>query len=397
MNVIFVNYGLFNSNSGGHIAHFANELVKQGAKVLVVGQNDGSTAADFGPVGFETVKMPLSSDDLPSRVVDFASDPKAIVHAWTPRGHVQHFVNRLVQRTKSPYLVHLEDNEEVLLAASLGISVDKLLSLPESQLDEIVPATLSHPHKARSFLERSVGISAIVESLLKFAPYGKLTHILEPGVDAEQFSCDIAEEQQQRLRQDLYIDDDALITVYNGNTHSANYRDIFSLYTSILILRRRGFNINLIRTGRDYFDRHDASFPYINGDWVIDLGVLPRRKMIEVLKLADFFIQPGGCDEFNTYRLPSKLPEFLSLGKPVILPAVNIGRRLNDGRNALLLFRGDATEIADKVETLLKSGQSMLIGKAGREFAISNFNWALNAESLMKFYNKCHTGGTKLI
>ena len=34
--VIFINYGLFNSNSGGHVASFANELVKLNIKVTII-------------------------------------------------------------------------------------------------------------------------------------------------------------------------------------------------------------------------------------------------------------------------------------------------------------------------------------------------------------------------
>ena len=58
-------------------------------------------------------------------------------------------------------------------------------------------------------------------------------------------------------------------------------------------------------------------------------------------------------DDFNRYRLPSKLPEFLAMGRPVMLPHCNIGHDLEDGEDALLLERGDAIEIAERLEQLI--------------------------------------------
>ena len=77
------------------------------------------------------------------------------------------------------------------------------------------------------------------------------------------------------------------------------------------------------------------------------------REVPGYLALADAYVQPGAPDEFNRYRLPSKLPEFLSMGRPVILPACNLGNELVDGEEALLLREGSALEIAARIENLL--------------------------------------------
>ncbi len=63
----------------------------------------------------------------------------------------------------------------------------------------------------------------------------------------------------------------------------------------------------------------------------------PGSEVPGYLALADAFVQPGAPDEFNRYRLPSKLPEFLAMGRPVILPRCNIGNELSDRENAMLL------------------------------------------------------------
>ena len=80
---------------------------------------------------------------------------------------------------------------------------------------------------------------------------------------------------------------------------------------------------------------------------------MPWREVPGYLALADAYVQPGAPDDFNRYRLPSKLPEFLAMGRPVILPACNLGDELADGEDALLLREGDALEIAARIEQLL--------------------------------------------
>ena len=70
------------------------------------------------------------------------------------------------------------------------------------------------------------------------------------------------------------------------------------------------------------------------GRWPTDACRGRRRRLAEIpgyLALADAFVQPGAPDDFNRYRLPSKLPEFLAMGRPVILPHCNIGNDLTDG------------------------------------------------------------------
>lgn len=389
MNVIFVNHGLFNSNSGGHVALFANSLAALGANVTVLGNNDPASVRDFGPPAFDAIQVSDAQDPTPAVVIERAGRPHALVHAWTPRGRVQQIVESITRETGCPYVVHLEDNETLLLASALGMSPERLAIIDDDELDRIVPPTLAQPRRAREFLRRALGVTTIVPRLSELCPEGVPTHLLEPGVDTATFACDLAQEDIARLRAELYIDPGAKIIVYNGNVHSANHRDVFSLYTAVLILRRRGLDVVLIRTGRDYHSSMDDSYQHLKGEWTIDLGMVERGRMIETLKMADIYVQPGPAEGFNAYRLPSKVPEFLSLGRPVLLPATNIGLRLRDGVDAFLLQRGDGTEIADRVEEILRlEDQGRGVGGSGRRFAIENLNWQANAAALLSFYDR---------
>jgi hypothetical protein len=56
-----------------------------------------------------------------------------------------------------------------------------------------------------------------------------------------------------------------------------------------------------------------------------------------LLALADLLVQPGKPDAFNDYRFPSKLPEFLSVGRPVILPDTNIAKHMVHRRHGFVV------------------------------------------------------------
>jgi glycosyltransferase involved in cell wall biosynthesis len=119
---------------------------------------------------------------------------------------------------------------------------------------------------------------------------------------------------------------------------------------------------------------------------------VPWREIPGYLALADAFVQPGPPNDFNRYRLPSKLPEFLAMGRPVVLPACNLANDLSEGENALFLRRGDALEIATRIEELLADRQlAERLGSGARQFAIDRLSWPRNAAALADFYGRLLT------
>lgn len=395
--VIFLNYGTFDNNSGMHIGNFANELARLGLAVGVCAEGDPSSAPGWLDPDV-AVFSHLSVDLAPAKVVGFGDaalgPADTIVHAWTPRERVCRLTRRLAACGVLAVFVHLEDNEEVLTAANLGVSVEHLRTLPAHLLPDPFPHTLSHPQRYRAFLAEASGVTVIAPPLARFAPAGKPVHVLEPGVDLALYAGGLEEARRDALRAELGVAPDEAVCVYAGNMHAANAREVFSLYAAMLILRRRGRRVRLVRTGRDSGDGIDQSYADLrDDDGVTTLGFLPRERLIEVLKLADFFVQPGRSDPFNDYRFPSKLPEFFACGKPVVLPLANVGLRLRDGEQALLLRRGDGWEIADQVEKLLDDpGLAARIGAGGQAFARMELDWRRNARALIGFYSDCARG-----
>ena len=158
-----------------------------------------------------------------------------------------------------------------------------------------------------------------------------------------------------------------------------------TLWGAVAQLRSAGKPVVLVKSG--WGSTQIVSFPAL-GEGLRDLGWVPRHRIPELLAAADVLVQPGGPGPFNDYRFPSKLPEFLASGRPVILPRTNLGLLLRDGEEALLLDRGDATEIAAAVSRLVESPALRdQLGNAGRDFALRELRWARSVDAVQRLYD----------
>jgi glycosyltransferase involved in cell wall biosynthesis len=227
----------------------------------------------------------------------------------------------------------------------------------------------------------------ITEELNEFNFAGRPHHLARPGVDAQRFRPDIT---PAVTREQLGLRPNDFVLVYHGIGHWANLRELFSLYLAVKLLQRRGRRVRLVRLGSTKPGGVDPRTLQALRDGEPDLGDVPWREMPGYLALADAYVQPGAPNDFNRYRLPSKLPEFLAMGRPVVLPACNLANDLTDGENALLLRRGDALEISSRIEELIEDrGLAERLGTGARDFAVERLSWPRNAAALVDFYRRC--------
>jgi glycosyltransferase involved in cell wall biosynthesis len=382
MNILFVNYGGFDSQSAIHIHHFANELVRRGVGCTVAVPNRPETVSLIGDARFSAISFEQARA-APHAFPDGRGPD--LVHAWTPREIVREFVEPIVLWHGCPYVIHLEDNEEKLVGDMLGMTVAQLKQLSTVDLDRLIPSHLSHPRRAKQFMERACGITVIIDRLLEFKPAHLPGQIIWPSY-SEFFSK--LPPSNPDLRRKLGIAEDTFVVVYPGNVHASNREEVRSLYLAISLLNRRGYKARLVRLGIGHVPLSDVDLEASN-PYCIELGFRPNKFVAECLSMADALVQPGSANPFNDYRFPSKLPEFLVSGRPVVLPYSNIGRDLEDGVNCLRLRTGRPQEIADALATLIDDPQRRLsIGQAGHDFAVCRFSWAHNAEKLHRFYEK---------
>lgn len=381
MNVAFVNYHDFTSNSAVHIARLADELSELGDSCAVVVPGDPATVELLGAHTFAELDFRAASDHglrFPN------GEPPTLVHAWTPRERVRELTEELSARYRCPYLVHLEDNEDVITAGRLGIPVSRLLSA-NGDYDAAIGPSLAHPRRMRRFLAGAAGITVIVDRLLELRPDGVPAEVVWPAYETDLFTPDPPD---RRLRSRLGIADAEAVIVYAGNVHPSNAEAMRSLYLAVAAVNRAGRPLRLVRLGRDYVDFLGAETRHVK-EYVVDVPFLPRSEVGRHLRLADVLVQPGRPDDFEEYRFPAKLTEFLATGRPVVLPHSSVGRCLADGEECILLHRGDALEIAAAIDRVLSDGPLRARLSAGaRAFAERSFSWPASARKLRRFYEQ---------
>lgn len=387
MRVLFVYFGPFDVNSGIQAYHFGNELTDLGWEVTVAGRGDPARARAVGEPRFECI----SHEEIGRKLAEMRRDPtETIVVGWTPRERVRLLTMDAVRQLGVPYVIHLEDNEELLIESATGRSLTELQRLPLRQQDSLVPIDLIHPTHHREFLDGAAGITVITEALNEFNTAGRPHRVARPGIDLERFRPDL----EPHPRAELGLGGEDFVLVYHGTIHYANQHEMLSLYLAVKLLQRRGHQVKLVRLGHSEFGGPDPRAFRALGDGVIELGPIPWRDIPAYLAVADAYVQPGPPDDFNRYRLPSKLPEFLAMGRPVILPHCNIGNDLEHGENALLLEQGNAMEIVTQIEKLLADRDlAVRLGTGARRFAAEQLSWRANAEGLAGFLRECSATG----
>jgi glycosyltransferase involved in cell wall biosynthesis len=277
----------------------------------------------------------------------------------------------------------MEDNEEQLMGDTLrwrGV-VDPD-ALDDDALEGHLTVRRSHPRRFRGFIAGAAGYSCLIDPLLEFAPPDAPQAVFWPGYDFEP-----GPDTDPRTERDgLGIAADELIVFYPGNTHRSNVGDVVDLYTACILARRQGARIRLVRTGVSHAPiRLDPDLD--PAGVVVELGFVDRARLAPLMSAADILVQPGRPGPFNDYRFPSKLPEFLAAGRPVVLPATNLGRHLQNGVEALVLDTGSVEEMVEAIMRL--AGDADLrrrLGGAGRRFAQARLSWANAGGMLNELY-----------
>ena len=388
MRVLFLHFGKLHVNSVIQAFHLGEEMTKQGIEVILCGQGDTDRISTIGEPSFECINY----EGLDRRLRDLAGDgEETMICAWTPREVVRRATERSASVLGAPYVVHLEDNEEHLLSTALRLPYETIRRLPPDRLDALCSDDFIHPLHYPRLMEGAAGVTVITEQLNEFNRAERPHDLARPGVDHERFRPDLPPAVS---RERLGLRPDDFVLVYHGTGHWANLRELFSLYLAVKLLQRRGRRVRLLRLGGTRLGGVDPRTLQALRDGEPDLGDVPWREIPGYLGLADAYVQPGAPGDFNRYRLPSKLPEFLAMGRPVVLPMCNLGNDLTDRENALLLHEGNALEIAARLEELMDDPEfAQRLGRGARQFALDHLSWPRNAARLAGFYRERLTSG----
>ena len=351
--VLLVSHCDFTGASAYHVHSIARELVRLGWSPAVAVPGSTRGAAELGRAEF-----PILSHRAVRRGRLGFRDGRGVdlVHAFTPRS----VVRSLTLELGAPYVVHLEDNEAAVRGAVRGV--------PDAAAEE-------------DFLASAAGVTVVIETLLELKPESVPGVVVWPGYDE---SLDRPGRDRDEIRRDVGLGADELAVVYTGNVHEANVDDVAELYRAVSDLRAGGRPVVLVKSGWNSVSRR--RLPRL-GRGLRDLGWIRRDRVLELIRAADVLVQPGRPGPFDDYRFPSKLPDYLTSGHPVVTAHANLGLELADGLDALLLVRGDAAEIASAVARVVDdAAAARSIGRRGRAFAQRSLRWSLSVPRVVALY-----------
>ena len=256
--------------------------------------------------------------------------PADVVHAWTPRENVRRFVTSYMAKRPTPWVIYLEDHELWISCWASGLEGETLLRQTEQSVGNRLPDALSHPFRYRGFIGLAAAAIVIQEKLSVDVPPWVRCETVMPGVDLDFFSSRVAD---SALRKRYGVAENERVIVYPGGVNGFTRPGIKTLCQAVGLINRLGYPCKPLRTGPFALDFMDE-LPQEAAHAVVDLGMIPRSDLPDLLALADVFVQPGKIDPFEDLRLTGKLPEILAMGRPVVTPDVNIAHLLKDGVDA---------------------------------------------------------------
>ena len=341
MNILFVLYGDLSRNTAGPISLFARHL-------KILGHECTIAVPDHAEFSYahknESYSVALFSEILEKKGLIFSNNKRAdIVHACTPRISVYQFVCQYMNIVPTPIAIYLEDNENWISKKALNACEESLLELSNKNILDNISTDISHPFEYKNFIGLCDLAILIQKKLATTVPFF-VPHLTVPwGVDLTFFKSN--PENIFLQKKILNISPKVKVIVYHGGINDFTKPAIQDLCNAVLKINELGEECILVKTGPGKIASISSNNQFPQSHFR-DLGNVARDELPKILNIADIFVQPGRINAFEDLRLPSKLPEFLAMGKPTVLPNCNIADIFHDGEDALLLQSGDPDEIA---------------------------------------------------
>lgn len=386
MNILFVSYGEITNNTGSQFTVVARDLNRRGHLCIAAVPKLSKNSSYSDAMNLPCVRH---KDLLSGNAFPFPNGQKAdLIIAITPRQIIQNFLADYLSQYPTPFIVHLEDNEDELTERFTLRRVEDIRKLPHDQIHEkIIPTGLSCPLCWPEFLAKANAVTYIHLALRGMAPASMPSHPFTPPVDFDLFDPDKYRSSTSKLRQQFNIAADEKVISYTGNTHNANIQNIRTLYTVIQRLNQSGVKTRLLRTGHQQQAFHE-SLNFDPSPFTTELGFIAREQVPSIVALSDLSIMPTHADNYDNYRLPSSLPEHLAMGKCIITTRAGLGAQLQDGISASLVNSSDAKcLLARSLELLNDTTRRRSIESGAKAFAQQRFHPDTVAP-LEQFYQK---------
>ena len=159
------------------------------------------------------------------------------------------------------------------------------------------------------------------------------------------------------------------------------------LLEALHILQQRGLTLRAVLIGAGPLDKELRQYAAKQGfeDRVRFTSGLSHAEALAHVRTADMFALASFAE-----GVPVALMEAMSLGVPCVSTTVaGIPELIHTGESGLLVAPGEATALADAIETLvLDETLRHRLGEAGRERIIHDYNLPRNLDSLAQHFSE---------
>jgi glycosyltransferase involved in cell wall biosynthesis len=215
---------------------------------------------------------------------------------------------------------------------------------------------------SRALAERAAGLGIPVADQL----------YLPPGADP----ADVRDVSVADARRSLGIDDDGLRLGYLGNIYPRDAELMFDA------LRQSSHPVRLVMVGES-----GATVPADLADRVDQLGRLPFGEMLDQLSACDALVLPLTDSIANRGRWPSKINEYVAVGRPTIACAVGDITELVRDHRIGLVCEPRPDEFAAAIDQVLADRtEREAMGRRARELALAEYSQDQVAARLERYY-----------
>ena len=226
----------------------------------------------------------------------------------------------------------------------------------------------------RQILPKMDGLTVVGHRLAAdVKKFGKPICILWGGVDLEQFQPSLTSDGQP------------IQVTYAGNY--SPYQGVPVLLKAAKMLRERKapFCFNFIGNIDQFPELRKEIEQDLVGQYSIT-GQVPYEQVPGLLKEADVLVIPRISDRAAQYGFPSKLPEYMAMGKAIVITDVGEhGQVIENGRTGLIIPPDSPTALAEALLKLQDDGLRHQLGSRARAFAEQELSWQKIGENLYHF------------
>lgn len=366
-------------------------------KVLCEAYEDKTyEGVDWLKLDFDGIRL---SSSLLKRIQEYSPD---IVYENGVRTRAQRAAIEISLITKAKIILQSEDDDiQVYLTRhpTPDKSMIKLLDKPKIDSNDIQQfikennwehtlKILSDPNFDRwvdPFLRNIINSMSVFNTAIWYPferrlkqEFGKPTFVVPPVIDITEYNYfEYNRKELKAVFKEYGLSDKNLILFLGGTIYDYSPEfDIFLEALNILSKRIKDYELTLVTvSGRTNINvKEVCGKKLLNRVKHIDLGNPSDNEYLKFLKFSDLICSPGLPDDFNLYRLPSRLVKAMALGKPILTTKIGFGESLIDKQNAILVDTEDPKNWAKSMEVITDLISINQIGKNGRIFAEDNFD-----------------------